>query len=176
MHGIQHSEQAPRYKTFGFLQPSQIFSSSSSSFSCSILKMILNKLFLFLILMPNQTTLKGPRSPVGDGSVESGFHNHPAFYSRTSANVASYGLTPGLPYPFRYLEVRTHPTYTSEEYVNIWPDQTAGIKQNAYREPIIGDFQSMVYDVPFDLKHYETQKQNLAKFGLASLALGILWI
>lgn len=104
------------------------------------------------------------------------FNTHPAFYDRTKAVVASYGLTPGLPYPFRYLELRQHPTYTDTEYVNIWPNQQAGIKQNAYREPITGDFQSMVYDVPFDSKQYEDQLQRLSVFGLAAIGLGTLFI
>lgn len=104
------------------------------------------------------------------------FHTHPAFFPRTAANVASYGLTPGLPYPFRYNEVRSHPTYTSTEYVNIWPNQQAGIQQNSYKTPIIGDFQSMVYDVPFDKRHSEAQTQRLAIYGLASIALGTLFL
>lgn len=75
---------------------------------------------------------------------------HPYFHPTTKKQLAWAGHTPGLPWAFQYVEVPVHPTYVNPEYLPVWPPDSAGVRQNRYNKPIIGDFQSMVYDVPFD--------------------------
>lgn len=76
----------------------------------------------------------------------------PFFYPNAKQTLAWAGNTPGLPWPFQYVEVPVHTTYVNPEYLPaFYVPPYAGIRQyQAYSNPIIGDFHSLVYDVPFN--------------------------
>lgn len=90
--------------------------------------------------------------------------------------VASQGLTPGLPQPFRYLEVQADPTYTSREYVNIYPQSPAGIQRMYRSRAIIGDYESIPYDTPFDPEYIAARQRKLALYGLGLMGVASIFI
>jgi len=76
--------------------------------------------------------------------------DQPYFFSHAKEQLAWAGHTPGLPWPFQYVEVPVNVNYVNPEYVPSPLLPTTGVFQTGRQNPIIGHFDSMVYDVPFD--------------------------
>lgn len=99
----------------------------------------------------------------------------PYFWPQTSSQLGWRGNTPGLPHQFQYVEVPFHPTYVNPEYAVVWPPDGNGIRQNKYHEPIIGNFQSAVYDVPFDFRHHLRTQNLMSQNWIGSMNEKSLW-
>lgn len=99
------------------------------------------------------------------------------FFSHGRMMSAEHQNTAGLPIQFHYNEVKESPLYTNKEYssINLSP-YNSDVVQNSQKDPIVGRYQSMVYDVPFDQLHFQTQQTNLQLAGFSLLALSLIFI
>lgn len=95
------------------------------------------------------------------------------FYERAQAVQGSKGLTTGFPKQFHYTETKRHSTYSTPEYVNIFINDQVGIPQvdGGTRKAIIGDYQSMVPDFPFDPIHDDRVHSRLLSLGFGAIGL-----
>lgn len=100
--------------------------------------------------------------------------SHPGFYERARDVIASQGLAPGFPQQFSYVEVTDHPTHITRDQVPIHVNGETGILQAAVREPTIGQYRSMVEDIPFDPGYETAQAQNVTLLGFGALIVAIL--
>lgn len=98
------------------------------------------------------------------------FNNYLNFANRVSADK---GNAPGFNSQFQYPEGAV--TNSSVEFLDSRFDGGRAIPQiDTQRKLITGDYNSMVPDIPFDLKAHNNQKTNLIAFGMAALVVGVL--
>lgn len=95
------------------------------------------------------------------------------YHGYAASMLADFELTPGLPRQFHYQEIPRHPTYSDREKVAINLSPFSDVPQISQREPIIGHYDSMVYDVPFDPIHDEQKNIYLISFGFGFLLLSM---
>lgn len=100
--------------------------------------------------------------------------SHPNYYEFARDVIASQGLGPGFPQQFTGISYKGGPTPVTPEYVNIHVNGDVGIEQNGIKVPLVGNYRSMVEDVPWDPKFESQTTNNRAAFGLAAIACGTL--
>lgn len=98
---------------------------------------------------------------------------HSGFFNHASSVLDDLENTPGLPRQFQYQEISRHPTYTDREQVDINLNPYSEVPQITQRDPITGEYRSMVYDVPFDAIHDQTKNMHLMAFGFGFLFLAV---
>lgn len=115
------------------------------------------------------TDLYNPNN-LGNIGFPTGFFNHAA------AIAEEHELTPGYPQQFHYPETKMSPLYTQKENlsINLSPFHS-DVVQNSQKDPIIGRYQSMVYDVPFDTLNYEKTKDNLTLMGFGFFVASLMF-
>lgn len=96
------------------------------------------------------------------------------FFSHTGTMLESHQNTMGQPLQFHYLGSPGHPTHSTREHVAINLSPFSDVPQNSQKDPIIGQYHSMVYDVPFDVIHDRNTNSNLSMYGLGFLALAAM--
>jgi len=98
----------------------------------------------------------------------------PGYYDYAKSNLASQQNTSGLPTQFFYLEAGDrHPNHSQKEQTSINLAPYSDVAQNSQKDPIVGRYDSMVYDTPFDPIHDRAINSNLTMFGLGFTALAI---
>ena len=99
------------------------------------------------------------------------------YVGNTRLVTAEHQNTAGFPIQFHYPEVKESPLYSNPEYasINLAP-YNSDVVQNSQKEPIIGRYMSMVYDVPFDKIHFQKQQTNLQLAGFSLLALSLMFL
>lgn len=105
----------------------------------------------------------GPTFPAG-------FFNHAEYILHHQENTSGY------PRQFHYPESADHPTHVKRDNVHINLAPFSEIKQNSLKDPVIGPYHSMVYDVPFDKILDKKMNTNLVAWGLGLLALSSLLV
>lgn len=99
--------------------------------------------------------------------------SHPHFYERARDVNASQGLAPGFPQQFSYVE-NARKTKATKEKINIHENSDVAILQGDVRYPSVGQYRSMVEDIPWDRTYEEKNQAHLAAFGLGSILVGVL--
>lgn len=111
-------------------------------------------------------------SSVGGGTNFSSYSDWLRFAQRAAG---SKGNAPGFNKQFQYPEGAS--TNVNWEYIDGRFDGGRALPQmTTQRKLITGDYESMVPDIPFDLKAHEAQQRNLAAFGLSALVVGAFFL
>lgn len=107
-----------------------------------------------------------------------GFTGFPSnFFSNAAAVTAEHENTAGLPRQFHYPEKFDSPLYTTKEYLatNLSPFNS-NVVQNSLKDPIIGRYQSLVYDKPFSTQHYQKTMTNMHMLGLGFMVASLMFL
>lgn len=95
------------------------------------------------------------------------------FFGDARDKLAQQGNAPGFPQQFSYVQANLSRVMATPESVNIHVNGDTDIAQAAYRDPIVGPYNSEIPDIPWDPKYeLETQQQLLA-FGFGSAMFGM---
>jgi hypothetical protein len=99
-----------------------------------------------------------------------------AFFSSARSMIADHQNVPGFPLQFEYQEQPQHPLHSRNEYFAVNLQPSGDVPQNGERQPVIGDYHSMVEDLPWDPIHERKVKNNLtiAGFGFMAMAMMLL--
>ena len=110
---------------------------------------------------------------LGRGSVYRGsvFSTYNPFVLWAQKTQGSKGNAPGFTNEFQFPEGAS--TNTNYEYIDGTFDGGRAIPQIATQEKLLmGNYQSMVPDIPFDEGAHEKQKKSLMMMGFAALTVG----
>jgi hypothetical protein len=99
---------------------------------------------------------------------------HGAWLENAKMVTHSRANQPGFPNQFQYVEYQKnrHPTNENMEYNTSYVNEEVDIEQVRRDRGIIGEYQAMVPDLPFNQKYDEDIKSRMALLGFGALILG----
>lgn len=102
---------------------------------------------------------------------------HPLFLTHARQVTHSKGQQPGFPFQFQYTESQKshHPTHENMEYNVSYINGDVGIPQIHRPGSVIGQYQAMVPDTPWNPPYQRQLAASRAVFGFGAIALGSLF-
>lgn len=103
---------------------------------------------------------------------------HPQFLTHARGVTWSQGNQPGFPNEFQFINYQKNrgPPSTNDlkEYNDIYINGEVDIAKIRRGKSLIGEYQAMVPDLPFNEIYEKNVKKNMVLLGFGAMAVGIL--
>lgn len=102
---------------------------------------------------------------------------HPSFLTHARQVTHSKGNQPGFPFQFQYTESQKqrHPTHENMEWNVSYINGDVGIAQIRRPGSIIGQYEAMVPDLPYNPPYENQLAASRAAMGLGMIGIGSLF-
>lgn len=101
---------------------------------------------------------------------------HPSFLTHARQTTHSKGNQPGFPFQFQYTESqKSHETNQNPEWNVSYINGDVGIPQIRRSGSIIGQYEAMVPDLPYNPPYENQLAASKAAMGIGMIALGSLF-